>query len=492
MPRPDRPNILLIVLDDLDHHSWTEMPALVSLLHEQGATFSHAYTSTPICCPARATLLRGQYAHNHGVIKNNRENGGFAAFHLKGREESTVATWLQDQGYRTALVGKYLNGYPRIRQQFSDHPVPRTYVPPGWDEWYGQLERLGFEGFNYELNENGRIVAYGDQPADYFTDVLREKALNVIATAAATDQPWFLMLAPLAPHHPAVPAPRHAELFRHAMPPLEPPLTEAELTAKPAYARAAHDQSADKQEAIARHYRQRLRSLQAVDEMIAALVRQLEALGALDQTYIIVTSDHGWHAGEHGLPSGKQTPYEASARVPLLVRGPGIRPGSTVDHLALHTDIAPTIADMAGVPAPSWTDGRSLLPLLGDGGVDTWRRSVLIELAERHRPVSYDDLGELPNVPAYAAMRTSDLLYTEYQTGERELYNLKVDPGERHNLIATAEPPWVAALSERLAALKVCAGPECVADENQPIPVMPRHASSNRPPLMASNRGTGP
>ena len=479
MSHPDRPNILLIVLDDLDHHSWTEMPALVSLLHEQGATFSHAYTSTPICCPARATLLRGQYAHNHGVIKNNRENGGFAAFHLKGREESTVATWLHDQGYRTALVGKYLNGYPRIRQQFSDHPVPRTYVPPGWDEWYGQLERLGFEGFDYELNENGRIVAYGDQPADYFTDVLREKAHNVIATAAATDQPWFLLLAPLAPHHPAVPAPRHAELFPDATPPVELPLTEAELITKPAYVRAAHDQSPDEQEAIARHYRQRLQSLQAVDEMIAALVSQLEALGALEQTYFIVTSDHGWHAGEHGLPSGKQTPYEASARVPLLIRGPGVRPGSAVDHLVLHTDIAPTIADIAGAPIPAWTDGRSLLPLLRDGTVPSWRRSMLIELAERHRPVSYEDLGELPNVPAYAALRTIDWLYTEYETGERELYDLAADPLESHNVVDTTPRSWVNSLSERLAALKTCAGTECVVVENEPIPAEPRRALFN-------------
>jgi arylsulfatase A-like enzyme len=470
-----QPNIVLIVMDDLDARSWTEMPAVVSSLREQGTGFSHAYTPTPICGPARATLLRGQYAHNHGVIQNNRQDGGFTAFHLKGREESSLATWLQNRGYRTALVGKYLNGYPRIRKQFSEQPVPRTYVPPGWDEWYGQVGRLGFEGFNYELNENGRIVAYGDRPADYFTDVLRDKALGFIMGASRSPQPWFLYVAPLAPHHPAVPAPRHAHLFPEAAPPDWPPGDGEQIGRKPAHMQVAHQQGHDRSEAIAAHYRQRLQSLQAVDEMIDALIRHLDALGVVENTYIIMTSDHGWHAGEQGLASGKQTPYDAATRVPLIVRGPGIPAGTTIDHLVLHTDIAPTIADMANAPAPSWVDGRSLMPLLRQEAVASWRRSVLIELAERNRPVFYDDLGELPSVPAYAALRTLDWLYTEYHTGERELYDLTVDPLELDNLIAIAEPSWVQALSEHLASLRVCTGSECAALENRPIPAAPLH-----------------
>lgn len=191
-PAPDRagrPNIVLIVLDDLEARAVERMPNVVRLLRNQGTSFANFFVTTPLCCPSRASILRGQYAHNHGVLRNlGHQGGGFPAFHRLGREGSTVASWLQDRGYRTALVGKYLNSYPE--------GVDPTYVPPGWDEWYGQISG---HYFNFQLNENGQVVAYGDRPEDYSTDVYTAKGTDFVRRAAADQQPFFLYLAPARP-----------------------------------------------------------------------------------------------------------------------------------------------------------------------------------------------------------------------------------------------------------------------------------------------------
>src|SRR5215218_6790636 len=212
------PNIIVIVTDDLDAGSVVCMPNVQTLLAAEGLTFSNAFVTTSLCCPSRASILRGQYAHSHGVLNNVGESGGFPAFYRLGDEDSTVATWLHDAGYRTALFGKYLNRYPK--------GAPESHVPPGWDEWSAFASTDEDEGgsyySDYALNEGGRIVLYGQQPADYSTDVLAAKATDFVAHTAGTGDPFFLYIAPFAPHGPSTPASRHTGAFTGAQAPRVP------------------------------------------------------------------------------------------------------------------------------------------------------------------------------------------------------------------------------------------------------------------------------
>jgi N-acetylglucosamine-6-sulfatase len=483
---PRRPNIVLVVTDDQDARAVEAMPTVMALLHEQGVRFTHFFASTPLCCPARVSLLRGQYAHNHGVLGNGGPNGGFATFRRLGGEDSTVATWLHDAGYRTALLGKYLNGYPE--------DTDPTYVPPGWDEWDAlAVEAPAGGGYvDYELNENGRRVAYGHDAADYSTDVLAAKATDFIARTTAADQPFFLYLAPFAPHDPRIPAPRHGQAFAEAWAPRSAAFNEADVSDKPGWVRDRPVLSDEQVAEIDARYRDRLRTLLAVDEMVATLVETLEATGELENTYLFFTSDNGFHLGEHRLPIGKETPYEAAVRVPLLVRGPGVPAGIAVDSLALNVDLAPTLAELAGVPVPPFVDGRSLVPLLRGSPPTGWRQAVLLEFFGVIRdgglgtpsvapavrdatPVPEED-GEVallgPRAPPYRALRTPGLLYIEYAGEVRELYDLRADPQELENLAGRADSALLTRLSARLAELRGCVAATCRVVEDAPLDVI--------------------
>ena len=469
VPAAKRLNIVLILTDDLDARSVETLPNVASLLRDQGTSFANAFVTTPLCCPSRASILRGQYAHNTGVLTNVGETGGFATFRRLGREESTVATWLDDAGYRTALFGKYLNGYPK--------GAGRTHVPPGWDEWAG-LTETGLDFYiDYELNENGRLVSYGGEPDDYLTDVLSAKATDFVERMAETDQPFFLYLAPYAPHSPATPASRHEEALADLTAPRPPSFNETDVSDKPAWVRDHPELDPEQIARVDERYRKRLRSLLAVDEMVAGLVKTLEATGTLDNTYMFFTSDNGFHLGEHRLPLGKQSPYDEAVRVPLIVRGPGVPAGGSVEALALNIDLAPTFAALAGVAAPDFVDGRSLAPLIRGEDLEQWRRGFLVELfgveRGRERGASREAAGaengsdiDPAHLPPYRALRTADLLFVEYDDGERELYDRRMDPYELENLAATADPSVLADLASRLADLRECAADGCRVAED--------------------------
>ncbi len=469
----DRPNVILIVADDLDAASFDAMPFVSDLFRRQGATFANAYVTTPICGPSRASLLRGQYAHNHGMLRNNGDRGGFHTFHLEGREESTLATWLQAASYRTALVGKYLNGYPRLPRRITDRTLPESWTPPDWDEWYAQMDRGALGGPSFRLNENGNIVTYPESPENYTTDVLARHATGFVERAAGADDPFFLYVATLVPHYPAIPAPRHAAAFADAALPRPPSFDEADVSDKPTHVRASQRLTGKQIAAIEEHHRDRLRSLLSLDELVAGLVAALTTAGALDHTTIVFTSDHGWHQGEHRIPLGKETPYEESIRVPLAAIGPGIPRGRAIDALALNIDLAPTIADLAGAETPSFVDGRSLVPLLRGEPIPNWRRAFLVEHRGMDKARVYPGIGEAMPVADYQALRTGpgagNLLYAEYETGEREIYALDADPYERHNLAASLPPATLAPLSARLDDLRRCAGETCRAAEDAPL-----------------------
>jgi arylsulfatase A-like enzyme len=447
-PRSAPPNIVLILADDLDVSHVQFMPLLRKHLTARGTTLTNAFATYSVCAPSRASILTGQYAHNHGVLENRPPRGSFRKFFNDGREASTVATWLRAAGYRTGLIGKYINYYPLQRNP--------GYVPPGWDDWRGFFDFLSMAEnrayYEYDLNENGKVVRYGDDLKDYQTDVLRDKALDFIARTG-DDQPFFLYLAPFAPHAPVTPAERHLKLFPDLRAPRPPSYDEEDVADKPAWVRAQPRLTPEVAEATDALFRARVQSLQAVDEMIEALVNALEARGLLDDTFIVFTSDNGFQFGAHRMDHGKGDAYEESIRVPLVVRGPGVAAGRRDPSLALNIDLAPTFAAIAqAAEAPATMDGRSLLRLLtGKEAQRGWRSDFLVELYSR----------EEAGIPEYAALRTTEQLYVEYATGERELYDLAKDPNQLESLHKRAEPALLERLSARLAELKSCKGESC-------------------------------
>lgn len=442
-----RPNIVMVLTDDEDLKAHAFMPKTKALIEDQGIVFDNYFVTYSFCCPSRSTILRGQYAFNHRVEGNVLPSGGAHKFRLMGHDKDSIANWLQAAGYHTGYFGKYMN----------DYEPEEGYVPPGWTDWYG----AGHDYFRYVLNENGNLVSYGTEPKDYLTDVLARHATAAIRRAAAADDPFFFIVAPYAPHAPSKTAPRHAHMFADVTYPRSPAFDEVDIGDKPSLIRDLPPLEAWQIEAIDKHYGERLRTLQAVDDLVESLVTTLAETGELDNTYVIYTSDNGWHMGEHRLFVGKTTAYEEDIRVPFAMRGPGVPKGEKLKPFVLNNDLAPTFAAIAGVEPPSFVDGRSFLPLLADPK-RPWRQSFAIERKQ-------GELFELTGPASFHAIRTADWTYVEYGNGERELYDLKADPHQLKNAVATADSVLLAQLSQRLAELVNCAGSYCRKLEDAPL-----------------------
>ena len=416
---PARPNIVVVLTDDQRWDTLSAMPTVQSELVDKGINFANGFVVNSLCCPSRASLLTGQYSHSTGVYVN-KGGRGYRAF----REESTIATWLQAAGYRTGYVGKYLNGYRG------------PHVPPGWSRWVA-FTGAGF--FNYPLNVDGVPVWYGSEPDDYSTDVLAGEAVSFIEQSPDA---FFLVFAPFAPHAPATPAPRHESAFARLAPWRPASYNEADVSDKPDWVRALPLLAPERQAGIDSFRRSQLRSLLAVDDAVKAIVGALKRTGRLQDTLIVFTSDNGMAWGEHRR-AHKEDPYEESIRVPFVVRYDALGVAPRVERgLALNIDVAPTLADLGGVPLPL-ADGRSLLPLLTTPAIP-WRSDFLIE---HLRTAS-------GRMPTYCGVRTTNSLYVSYETGEEELYDLVADPNQLSNLAAdpaarTTLPP----LRRRLAQL---------------------------------------
>ena len=447
-----RPNILFILTDDLDAAAIEYMPQVKSLIADRGVSFSNYFVNISLCCPSRASILRGQYAHNTGVFSNNKADGSFIYLYKQGLEKSTIATWLQDKGYRTTFIGKYLNGYPR--------QASRDYVPFGWDEWYSPINDSGYVGYNYTLNENGSLVSYGTQPEDYSTDVYTSKAQQFIEQAAKDRQPFFAYISYFAPHQPAIAAPRHRHLFTQKQAPRTGSFNEADVSDKPEYIQSLPLLDRQEQTTIDRLYQRRLRSLQAVDEGVASLIATLKANNQLDNTYIIFSSDNGFHLGQHRLPPAKETAYEEDIHLPLYVRGAGIAEGKVIDEIVANIDLAPTFAELAGAKTPKFVDGRSLVSLMYSQTVANWRKVFLLE----HRQDNPQAL-----IPDYAGLRTKNCTYVEYED-ERELYNLTQDPQQLENIANSITPESIAKYRQHLKELRKCRGKKCRQLELESLP----------------------
>lgn len=481
-PLPNQPNIILILTDDLDTGSLDYMPYVKKYIGDAGVSFENYLVNVSLCCPSRASTLLGQYAHNTHIKKNRPPEGGFETFISLNLEEYTIALSLQKAGYRTALIGKYLNGYPNT--------VDKTYIPIGWDEWYSPVDGTPYLSYKYVMNENGNLVPYGKHPKDYITDVLANKAMDFITRTIETDQPFFLYLATFAPHGPSIPAKRHDSLFKGLKQPRTTSFNEANVSDKPDYIQNLSRLTVEEKSRINRLYQKRLRSLQAVDELVFHIITQLEALGQLDNTYIFFTSDNGFHLGQHRLYPGKQTPYEEDIRVSLLVRGPDVNKDQTRYELVGNIDIAPTFAEIAGSKLLLPTDGRSFLNLLRDTSIPiTWRKAFLVEhevntndedetsskgyglwlnitglqgLLEPPDTLIYNELqANSLIIPPFFCIRTNRYKYVEYDTGEKELYDLQTDPLELENLIKTYDRSKLILFSNWLSMLKSCYADSC-------------------------------
>jgi N-acetylglucosamine-6-sulfatase len=438
-----KPNILVIMTDDQAVESMRVMPNVRTLLADQGVTFDNSFVSYALCCPSRATYLTGQYTHNHTVWGNAAPNGGY----YKLDSTNTLPVWLSRAGYQTVHLGKYLNGYGTRNA---------TEVPPGWGEWYGSVDPSTYRFYNYTLNENGRTVTYGTGAANYQTDVYARKAVDIIRRQAVDPRPFFLSVAFLAPHSggprepgdPAgqatpVPAPRHKNYFAAQPLPTPPSFNEADVSDKPAGIRNRPLLTPARQAALRENYQQRLESLLAVDDAVAQIVNQLNAIGELGNTYIIFTSDNGFFHGEHRVPQGKVLLYEPSIRVPLIIRGPNVPAGQHRRQLVENIDLAATIVAATKVQPGRVLDGRNLLPFA-------------------RNPLLHSGRDLLLETPTYAAIRTPGWLYAEHVTGERELYDLFRDPYELSSLHMNPRYERIKAdLARRLARLRGCAGAVC-------------------------------
>lgn len=453
------PNLVMILTDDQTLEMMRVMPQVQDLLADEGTTFANAFATFPLCCPSRATLLTGQYSHNHGVRNNVLPRGG----HLRLDHSNTLATWLQRDGYATAHVGKYLNCYG------STHRLCGTAgpdVPAGWDDWFGLPDPLpaNYGYTSFDALDNGTLRHFGPAPDVYQTDVLADRAVADIHQFGERPQPFFLNVWTLAPHSgqgatapnsvsPA-PSPRYAGSMSAEPLPAHPSYGEADLADKPAYVRGFWSRHFANQNrvAITRTYRAMLESLRSVDDLVASVVEALSETGRLDRTVILFTSDNGWMFGEHRITFDKVVPYEESIHVPLVVRGPGFPAGATATQIVGNIDVAPTFLDLADARADRVVDGRSLVPIAGDASRAA-ERAVLLE----NWPT-----GTSQRVPHYTGIRVQEQVYLEYDTGERELYDLAADPFQLTNL--ADDPAWGgrrSVLANALARMRNCSGATC-------------------------------
>lgn len=460
-PQPLRPNILFILTDDQRWdttdglHSPTGaflMPRTRTELADRGVDFPDAFITTPVCCPARASILAGSYAHRTGVYRNTGVNGGADDF----EDASSLATWLESAGYRTSLIGKYMNGYRGLWERNVEPP----YVPPGWTEWQGLRRVSYFDAIFIEPDGMGSYVEvpYGSEPEDYLTDVMREKAKTFISESVAAGEPFFLHLSMKAPHGPWIPAPRHEGSFQH-FPPWRPPSwNEADVSDKPSWVQNTPLMTPEEQAELDQIRIDQLEMLRAVDEAIGGsteygivgIMEHLRNLGVADDTMVVFLSDNGWQWGEHRMRA-KNKPYEESIRSPLFVHYPKLAPLPRREPgFALNIDLAPTFAELAGGGVPIAHDGVSLVRVLdGTQPAGTWRTDILTE--------------GWPGDHPWATVRETQWKYTEIPVTpgdpdtlfETELYDLWNDPYELNNVASDpANAIRVAEMAIRIRQLR--------------------------------------
>jgi N-acetylglucosamine-6-sulfatase len=501
-----RPNVLLVMTDDMTQSDLQFMPKTRKLLAKAGTSFSNTITTFPLCCPSRATFLTGQYSHNHGVTGNFYPEGWYGMEHRK----NTLGTWLHRAGYRTGLVGKWLNGYGAL----DGHGE----IPPGFDDWYGLLDVSAYDYYNFVMNSNGRLRSWGDadfarklvdfanievvppdaksladvvgkltqvmgsrpyhywgtsDPDDYSPDVTGRFTDRLIRRQKRARRPFFIWWAPASPHREDVsttlmgrpgpdprPPQRYEQLSKSFQLPRPPSFNEADLAdkASPVTSHAPPLTPADIDQ-LQLDYEGRGGSMRAVDDWVGRIVKGLRRTRQLRNTVIIFTSDNGWLNGEHRIPGDKYLPYEESLKVPLIVRGPGFARGKHVSRQVGNIDVVPTIAALARARPGRLVDGISLLPVLR-GRKRAPKRALGIEAP---RPLFTGKIPQNAWDRPYQGVRTARYTYIVWtETSEEELYDRRSDPYELQNV---AQNPAYAAVKAHLASLMTrlerCRGRGC-------------------------------
>ncbi|MCY7396819.1 MAG: sulfatase [Nocardioides sp.] len=446
-----RPNVLLILVDDMREDQLVHMPHVQELIADQGTTFDNAFSTFPLCCPARTSILTGQYAHNHRVMGNDAEqHGGYYWFTRHSDPQDTIGTWMRKRGYRTSLVGKFLNRY--------GDGDPRE-VPPGWDTWSVPPGQQAYDYTDQVWNVDGtlrRVPGHSTQATEKFT-----------ARAIDTAKPFFVWSGYLAPHDAWSPErgwhqPEPMRADRRALD-VPPTPHEPDMSDKPRFLRQRLPVlQPGRRATIRRHSLLMAQAVRGVDRMIARTIGRLEASGELDDTLIIFASDNGFALGEHNIPSGKDLPYEEVTGVPLIMRGPGVPIGAHEDTLVTLHDITATITDLAGARAGRRQDGVSLLDVVADPAAYA-DRAVLYESGGIMG--STRELGRTsPDRRFFLGLRTRDHSYIQYVNGASELYDLRADPRQLDSL---RDPALAKAMRSGLDRLKNCRGAAC----NRPIRV---------------------
>jgi arylsulfatase A-like enzyme len=500
-----RPNILVVMTDDQSVADLAKMPNVRRLLAAQGTSFANAVDSFPLCCPSRATFITGQYAHNHGVVGNFYPYGWYG---MKNRA-NILPAWLQRAGYRTALVGKWLNGYG-ARDAHGE-------VPRGFDIWRGLLDVSAYDYYNFVMNRDGKLKSWGDavfarklvqfakievtpnpsgltglfalvrrlfgdapykywgteNPKDYSPDVTGKIAEDLVGAERASKKPFFIWWAPAAPHREDVattimgrpgadprPAPRYARKTSTLALPRPRNFNEADFTDKPSNMRRyASELTAEQIKQLQLDYQGRIGSLLAVDDHVKRLMQILRSTGQDKNTFVVFVSDNGWMQGEHRIPGDKFLPYEESLRVPFILRGPGVPAGRTVRGQVSNVDFAPTLLDVARARPGRTQDGVSLMPTVRNPSRPPNR---VVEL-EAPRPLFEQVVPINAWDRPYKGVRTDRYTYVVYtETGDQELYDRLKDPFQMRSVHAD---PAYAAIKRRLAAdlrrLDRCRGASC-------------------------------
>ena len=465
------PNFLVITTDDQTLEQMRALPKTERFIGRKGTEFRQAVVTTPHCCPSRASFFTGQYAHNHGVLSNKH---GYPALVDPG---NVLPVWLQRAGYTTAHLGKFLNGYEKA-------VGPITTVAPGWDEWATLLKPRRY--LDYELQVNGDSVAYGDDHADYLTNVLTKRAGRLIRDLGPRENPFYIQVDNYAPHSGAGDLSGECGKFsgsergpfnRYSNRQLPKPdsFNEREIEDKPVFVQRRDRLSKGAKHTMRESYRCALGSLGSVDQGVKDLMQLLEKENLLEDTVVMFTSDNGFFYGEHRIPGSKTLPYEETIHVPLLIRMPDSLTGGErvkqVSQEVANIDVAPTILDLADAEPCAedgdcrTMDGRSLVPLLRGRNNFPSDRAVVVELTQGKDKVK-------PTLScSYQGFRTTHTVYVEHTSVPRpsdrtcrdaleiENYDLRRDPFELENLGENA------GFAARLDVLRNCAG---ISGRDQP------------------------
>ncbi|HEX4976507.1 MAG TPA: sulfatase [Nocardioides sp.] len=477
-----RPNVVMIMVDDMRADDLQYMPWTQRLIADRGATFTNSFSPYPLCCPARVSALTGRYSHNHGVLHVFAPYG-FTSFD----DRSTVATWLRRAGYATVYVGKYLNGYGWMPRPGERTGKSLHYVPPGWTDWRASIDgglaasdpRAGstYDYFDTTLSRDGRgFTSYEGQ---YQTHVFGDLSERIVQARAASDRPFFLYVSYLAPHHglPVEPddtgwltrsdgvgyrleSPARPESVKGMF---DTRIYEApgarwkdpDWSDKPPYLDRPAPTAVEKQ-AMLNLTRQRAEALWVVDRQVRRTIDALARTGELDETLVVFTSDNGYFLGEQRKRHRKSYAHDPSLRVPLLMRGPGIPAGVKRSDPYMSMDFAPTVADLAGVRVPDDVDGMSMLGVARHGDVG-WTRPVLTQSASVTSATNDWSNG----------IRTDRYLYIRQYSGAEELYDMAKDPQQYDNLVGVRRyADELALLRAEHDRMRVCAAATC----REPLP----------------------